>query len=1818
MKLPLLLSCLLFFASVSLADNKLPQAPGLTSIESDPSGIIDGCVNVISGQYFDCEVDLVVPGPQPLKVERLLQYNNPHPAAEKYDPSWTYGHEASLSLKAGSGDQYDAYFTKGLETPTRFRIKKNKKKHTVAAAPDLKQFLNGITNCSSGTIGARSNPKNRELNWLYDFEYLFLRMEDGTNLRFDGKYGGNLAQESFPNGLYLLYQYHDHKLDQITLKNSQKKELAHYKIERSKNSLQKVVSSDGRTVNYTIDEKKNKSGSYLKILEVNRPNAPTITYSYYPARSYPDAPPSNLYPNGGYDENEKMQRKSYPDNRYKEVVYVATEPAQAHFRRTSHLLAPVGRDASPHVKYRFDYYLPDHLNGAGCTGVYDALGHKTDYDFNQQQRLTSIKKYFADGTPYTKESLYWEGMELHARSFKVLNDPYHLFARQHIYDNKGNILEDHLCGNICGKNKSTLHVDENGNISGNYDRLIKTYQYSQDNYNLLTEATVGPLRQTFHYKPKSNLLEACFHHDEKGIFLRHFYAYDDNALMIQHIIDDGSGTSVEDFSSVTERKIERIKRSDTFPHGLPKIVSEYYVDPKTKKEVLYLKKINTHDGLGRLTHQETYGSDGQFAYSESWTYDDHGNTRTETNRLGQVIIRDFDDNDNMIYQRGVDTRLEHRFKYDFMNRLIQIDETHPDGTLSKHYLYDDCGNPTATIDVLGNETTTEYDPFNRPIRVIGAPLVDAEEQVYRPVTNYEYDALSNPIKLIDPEGHATEFTYTILGKPCLISHPDGAQEHFEYDLEGRLIKETAKDGVQTNYTYDAQGRNTKKEVFSKRGDFLFKTEARYNTFHLLEEIDAAGTVTSYSYDLIGRKISAVKSGIITTYDYDTLGRVVKTTLGGTATSVLFDNMDRVIEERIENCQGILTYKKYYYDDAGNQYKIDSGGSVTFMEYDTHGIPVKITDPEGNVSLNRLILNYDSHGLNVFAIERTDSTGVVSLSIQDTHGQVVETRKTDPFGNTLQKTVHQKNASGRCTATLETEYYANNPIRIIKNCFEYDSAGRHVATIQAAGTPDEKKSSVQFNKLGQKTSSTKPNGDTILYHYDPMGRLKQVYSPDGSVSYLYTYDICGNPIKVENLVDKNTTFRTYDLHHRTIKEILANSLSTQMTYTPEGYLKDLTLPDTSSIHYTYEGPLLKQIDRIKDQGIAYSHKYHTHDHSGRLLKSSLIHDLGELSHRFTPKGRISKISSPYYNEGMTYDAIGNLINRTYNDQEEQFSYDSLNQLSGEPGSTYTHDSLYNRRSKNGLEHNHNALNQLISDGETEFSYDLNGNLIKEIRKNSTRTFNYDAQGRLKTLQIDHDRWEFFYDEQNRCISYKTQEQTEHILYVGQNDIGTSDSKGLHTLRILGKGLGAEIGAAVALELRGKTYAPIHDHRGNIAALIDPSGNTAATYNYTSFGEETTPSLFENPWGFSSKRRFGDYLLFGRRFYNPSQGRWLTPDPLGYQAGPNLYAYVSNNPQTHFDPHGLSEEGSSGYIDRITDFIDRTCDFFRSTWDSVRDTLSRGYESLREGVRSIFDGVRDATRTAGAGLKFVATNVILIPIVRDFGGGILGHFMENGTLRDYPWFWTLEKSQFVPGEGEHLSQKLRVVFENGINTTFAQFLKNLMHVSDIFGFRVYGAYNSTDCHTVDILETLIQKIGIPTHSVEVLVKTLKTCIQEVGGVGSDGMVLALAHSQGGEILFNALKQLTDEERNMIVVCTLGTARINISDGVRYAINYISDHDYVTRAGDPMHYKLARAGLIPEAILMKSEDPKLLDHDFMGKTYTKALGYFADYFYTNLWHP
>ena len=103
--------------------------------------------------------------------------------------------------------------------------------------------------------------------------------------------------------------------------------------------------------------------------------------------------------------------------------------------------------------------------------------------------------------------------------------------------------------------------------------------------------------------------------------------------------------------------------------------------------------------------------------------------------------------------------------------------------------------------------------------------------------------------------------------------------------------------------------------------------------------------------------------------------------------------------------------------------------------------------------------------------------------------------------------------------------------------------------------------------------------------------------------------------------------------------------------------------------------------------------------------------------------------------------------------------------------------------------------------------------------------------------------------------------------------------------------------------------VYDGNGNVAGLIDSeTSKPIATYWYGLFGEAiqaTRPLATVNPFQFSTKYRDEEtgLLYYGYRFYDASNGKWISRDPIEEKGGLNLYGFVSNAPVSKWDELGL---------------------------------------------------------------------------------------------------------------------------------------------------------------------------------------------------------------------------------------------------------------------------------------------------------------------------
>ena len=111
---------------------------------------------------------------------------------------------------------------------------------------------------------------------------------------------------------------------------------------------------------------------------------------------------------------------------------------------------------------------------------------------------------------------------------------------------------------------------------------------------------------------------------------------------------------------------------------------------------------------------------------------------------------------------------------------------------------------------------------------------------------------------------------------------------------------------------------------------------------------------------------------------------------------------------------------------------------------------------------------------------------------------------------------------------------------------------------------------------------------------------------------------------------------------------------------------------------------------------------------------------------------------------------------------------------------------------------------------------------------------------------------------------------------------------------------------------RVYYFHNDHLGTPQALTDAAGRVVWKAEYDPFGNA---SANEDPDGdgrpvVNNLRFPGQYydaetgLHYNyHRYYDPSTGRYLQPDPIGMEGGPNPYSYARGNPIAFSDRLGL---------------------------------------------------------------------------------------------------------------------------------------------------------------------------------------------------------------------------------------------------------------------------------------------------------------------------
>lgn len=1510
-----------------IADPK--DAYTLAVTEGEPSSLVEGTVSAITGDLYISEADAIIQGCVPVQMPRHYISGDgkgkragwifvDHLFAE-FRSDYAANHYITIKDLNGTSFTYQGSAQEVKEQYEKKKYEKKKHTHTSKFFPPDTSKMPGLTNTAQGHISALTNLKNAYIKLEPDAEYFHLLCPDGSERCYRNVHDQRnfekvilgekhttlkyiLQWEKLTTGTMVLYGYDKYdNIDTIRTapSNNPNKTYAcasfkyHDPKHIDENPSVDIHTSDGRKIQYRFD-RPHKHKNYFLLGKVTSPECPEETISYH----------------GDYDYCGRMiSRRHILGNRYYDIDYYRPKhnnvggsdvqlkkEGDPRCLRVKTLSAPVGTDATPIVTHKF-YYYPENY----YTDVREIDNQLTRYQYSSHMRLDHICRFGKNDALTNVERFSWrdDGC-LNCRSF-FDSECSPLFARRFIYDAAGNVLEEKFYGNLSGQPRVALAISSDScPIENGAEVSITRRQYSQDGRNLLLREEDPSGKVTlYNYLPNASLLSSKFICDQNQIKIRHFYEYNQDLVVVREIMDDGSTADPNNLTGVKTRKIKMITLVPAGPFvNMPQIIEEKYWNGS--QEVPLRKTALSYTTGGLIDKREIYDSNGDFCYRLTSIYDGLGRLREETNAIGQTAKYEYDEVGNNTLSIDPSGRKKTVMAYDYSNRLTRIEEIGFDGvTHITQHRYDGKHNTVATIDHFGNETTYDYDTFGH-LLATHLPLGHT--------LSATYDDAGREITSTDANKETTTKQYNSRNQITFIQHPDKTQERFIYNIDGTLRTHIDQEGVQTSYTYDFLSRKTSQTITSPNGKTLSQESFIYDSFNLVSKTDAEGNITTYTYDKADRKIAEEQNGERFQYSYDSLGRLHCVQTEDLLTFTEYDFLDRVIEERKEDTSGnLLSYVAYGYDAAGNKEYITHivmGEKVQeLFSYDSFNRLIKQTDPLKNETNT----TYDeNHRLQKIT---TDPLGLQTIETYDALNRLIS--------------IETKNAQGQTRSLEQKEYDPNGNVicqtstvfpsqRTVKTHWKYSLMNRLSELIEAG----LKNTRYTYTPKGLVSETFKPDGVSLKRTYDPLGNLLSLTSSDNSISYTYRYNKLNQLLESKDLNTGTTTLRTLDTQGRILKEKLANNLTLASNYDPRGRRTNLTLPDQSLILYNRDALHLRGVVRQDSQGFTlYTHLYNEYDLSDHLLSQTLIGDLGQTTFSIDPIGRTTALVSPHYNQQvLQFDPVGNPIQVQTKSVTSEYSYDDLYQVTEEKGlfnHTYSHDSHYNRLQKDDSPYQLNSLNQL-----SDFVYDLNGNPISH----QNTTYTYDALDRLITVTTPTHRIAFTYDSFHRRLSktVTTAEKTTQylFLYDGQNEIGATDTLGnIIELRILGATPKAEIGAAIALELNHQVFAPIHDLFGNLACLVSLSNRTHETYYYSPFGETlafdhhfTSIPTAITPWLFSSKRLDSEtnLIFYGRRYYDPTYGRWLTPDPKGFEDSMNLYAFVYNNSLTDVDLYGLFVE------------------------------------------------------------------------------------------------------------------------------------------------------------------------------------------------------------------------------------------------------------------------------------------------------------------------
>ena len=484
----------------------------------------------------------------------------------------------------------------------------------------------------------------------------------------------------------------------------------------------------------------------------------------------------------------------------------------------------------------------------------------------------------------------------------------------------------------------------------------------------------------------------------------------------------------------------------------------------------------------------------------------------------------------------------------------------------------------------------------------------------------------------------------------------------------------------------------------------------------------------------------------------------------------------------------------------------------------------------------------------------------------------------------------------------------------------------------------------INKRIVKSLSSRVNGgmDTYATEYSFQGSPLSVLHTHTDSSgyslterYTYTYDHSSRLTRVSHQYDNNPSVllleHAYDELGRLQTDKLDNGIyATDYAYNIRNWLTGIEGGKFSqSLHYTdglgvpcYNGNISSMTWKSGAGATPRGYKF-SYDRLGRLTDA----EYGE--------GPSLSVNTNRFNEQVTgYDKMGNILGLKRYGQTSATGYDVIDDLS----LSYAGNRLKKVTDRSTTPAFNNGFE--FKDGidlPTEYEYDENGNLTKDLNKNITAIQYNCLNLPSRVMFANGNSISYLYDAAGRKL------RTVHVL---EGDSVTTDYCGNVVYENgVPQILLTEVGYVSLTD--GKYHYYLKDHQGNNRVVVDEEGTVEEVNDYYAFGGLMSTSSRQSvqPYKYNGKeldRKGGlDWYDYGARMYDAALGRFMKTDRFSEKyVSLSPYQYGANNPVNNIDVNG--------------------------------DSLLLNKTSVAEAMLAIYNGLEDGTN-----LKMKFNNGVLDP-------------------------------------------------------------------------------------------------------------------------------------------------------------------------------------------------------------------------------------------------